>query len=193
MSTELRLGQIEEDAYLAVTELAQVTGLTASQILVVGASSSEVIGKKIGTSGSLEVAKALVNGILRARQPFGFHLAFQGCEHINRALTIERQTMEAFGLEEVMVIPVSGAGGAVAATVYRYFSEPVVVEEIQAHAGIDIGNTLIGMHLRRVAVPVRLNIRLIGEATVTAARTRPKLIGGKRAIYSMDDSLPSPH
>ncbi len=193
MSAELRVGQIEEDAYLAVTELAQVAGLTANQILVVGASSSEVIGKKIGTSGSLEVAKALVNGILRARQPFGFHLAFQGCEHINRALTIERQTMETFGLEEVMVIPVSGAGGAVAATAYRYFSAPVVVEEIQAHAGIDIGSTLIGMHLRRVAVPVRMNIRWIGEAAVTAARTRPKLIGGKRAIYSMDDSLPSPH
>ncbi len=193
MSADLRLEVIEEAAFQVVSELAQVAQLDTNRILVVGASSSEVIGKKIGTSGSMEVAKALVNGILRAQQPFGFHLAFQGCEHINRALTIERHTMEVFDLDEVMVIPISGAGGAVSATAYRSFQDPVVVEEIQAHAGIDIGSTLIGMHLRKVAVPVRLNIRQIGEAPVTAARTRPKLIGGKRAVYSLDDSLPSPH
>ncbi len=193
MSADLRLEAIEEAAFQAVTELAQVAQLNANRILVIGASSSEVIGKKIGTSSSMEVAKALVNGIFRAQQPFGFHLAFQGCEHINRALTIERRTMEVFGLDEVMVIPISGAGGAVSATAYRSFQDPVVVEEIQAHAGIDIGSTLIGMHLRKVAVPIRLHIRQIGEAAVTAARTRPKLIGGKRAVYSLDDSLPSPH
>ncbi len=193
MSVELHLEEVEGAAYEAVTELAQVAGLTSHHILVVGASSSEVSGKRIGTSGSMEVAKALVNGIFRARQPFGFHLAFQGCEHINRALTMERGTMEAFGLEEVLVIPISGAGGAVAATAYRSFQEPVVVEAIQAHAGIDIGNTLIGMHLRKVAIPVRLGVRAIGCAQVVAARTRPKLIGGKRAIYSLDDALSTPH
>lgn len=193
MSGELNLNLIEEAAFQAVTEIAELAGLAAGNILVVGASSSEVVGKKIGTSGSLEVARAVVNGIFRACQPFGFDLAFQGCEHINRALAVERQTMLLHRLEEVTVIPIPGAGGAVAATAFRSFQDPVMVEAISAHAGIDIGGTLIGMHLRPVAIPLRLHVNRIGEAFVTAARTRPKLIGGKRAVYSLDDSLPSPH
>jgi len=112
-------------------------------------------------------------------------LAIQCCEHLNRALVVERSTMESYGLEEVSVVPVPRAGGALAAYAMRHFADPVVVESIQAHAGLDIGATLIGMHLRRVAVPVRLKQQKIGQAIVIAARTRPKLIGGPRACYEL--------
>lgn len=181
-------GSIEEQVFAAVTELAEIANLAPEQVLVIGASSSEVGGKRIGTAGSLEVAQAIVHGALRARGARGFALAFQSCEHLNRALVVERSTLRALGLEEVAAVPIPGAGGAVAATAYRTFSEPVLVEQIAAHAGLDIGDTLIGMHLRRVAVPVRLTVAQIGAAHLAAARTRPKLIGGARAVYTLDDS-----
>ncbi|MGZ4112398.1 MAG: TIGR01440 family protein, partial [Tumebacillaceae bacterium] len=169
-----------------IDELQAQAGLDSNQILVIGCSSSEVVGQRIGTGGSMDVAQVIVEAVLEARVRYGFHIAFQCCEHLNRALVIEQGTLQVFGLEEVTVVPVPKAGGSVASTAFHMLDRPVVVEHIRAHAGIDIGDTFIGMHLRHVAVPVRGTIRQIGDAHVTMAKTRPKLIGGARAIYVLD-------
>lgn len=181
--------EIKRQTLHVIDELQAVAELDEEQLLVIGCSSSEVIGKKIGTGGSLDAAQVIVEAVLEARVKYGFHIAFQCCEHLNRALVVERDTQKAFGLEEVTVVPVPTAGGAVASTAYRHMQRPVMVERIQAHAGIDIGDTLIGMHLRPVAVPVRPTQRQIGEAHVTMAKTRPKLIGGARAIYVVEEKV----
>jgi uncharacterized protein (TIGR01440 family) len=160
----------------------QVT-FTPGQLLVIGCSTSEIVGKRIGSAGGMEVAEVLYKPLYTFAQKHGIHLAFQGCEHINRALTVERQTAEVFGLEPVSVIPVQKAGGSMSAYAYTHFSDPVVVEHLHAHGGIDIGQTLIGMHIKSVAVPIRTSVKQIGEAIVTLATTRPKLIGGERAVY----------
>lgn len=152
-------------------------------ILVVGCSTSEIRGETIGTGGSEEVAAVVLQALREETSRSGGRLAIQCCEHLNRALVVERETMETYGLEEVSVVPVPHAGGALAAQAMQDFEDPVVVESVSAHGGIDIGATLIGMHLRRVAVPLRLQQRTIGRAGVTAAWTRPKLIGGARAVY----------
>ncbi len=153
------------------------------QIMVLGCSTSEVLGKKIGSAGSKEVAGAILEGIREALDGTGVALAVQCCEHLNRCLVVERHVMERYNLTEVTVRPVPNAGGAAAATAMEVFDDPVVVESIQAHAGLDIGDTFIGMHLKPVVVPVRLPIKRIGHAHLTVARTRPKLVGGKRAVY----------
>lgn len=181
--------EIKQQTLQVIDDLQAQAGLTSNQILVIGCSSSEVVGKKIGTGGSMDAAAVIVEAVLEARVKYGFHIAFQCCEHLNRALVIERDTCNRFGLEEVTVVPVPKAGGSVASTAFKHLTEPVVVEHIRAHAGIDIGDTLIGMHLRHVAVPVRGSIRQIGEAHVTMAKTRPKLIGGARAIYVLDGNV----
>lgn len=154
------------------------------QLLVVGCSTSEVIGEKIGTAGSLEVAEGLFRELVMFAQRAGLKLAFQCCEHLNRALVVERSVQERFHLEEVSVIPVPEAGGSMATVAYRNMELPVVVEFIKADYGIDIGDTFIGMHLKHVAVPVRVQHPTVGNAHVTLAKTRPKLIGGERAVYS---------
>lgn len=156
-----------------------------NQLFVVGCSTSEVVGEKIGTAGTLDVAEILYNELQRFAQKHQIHLAFQGCEHINRALTIEAQAAQMYQLEPVSVVPVRTAGGSMSAYAYTQMEHPVVVEHIQAHAGIDIGQTLIGMHLKAVAVPIRTSVKQIGEAVVTVAKTRPKLIGGERAQYKI--------
>lgn len=181
---ELNLTLIEEQTRRAVGELLNVAGLKAGQILVVGCSTSEVKGARIGSAGSDEVARILLTALQQVAEDKGICLAIQCCEHLNRALVVERSTAELYGLEEVSVVPVPKAGGALAAQAMQDFAEAAVVEAIAAHAGLDIGSTLIGMHLKRVAVPVRLEQKVIGQATVVAARTRPKLIGGSRAVYS---------
>lgn len=157
--------------------------LRPHQLLVIGCSTSEVIGEKIGTAGTLNIAEELFRPLEQFAQKHQLYLAFQGCEHINRALTIERRAAEHYRLEEVSVKPVRTAGGSMSAYAYEQLNDAVVVEHIQAHYGIDIGQTLIGMHLKHVAVPVRTSIRQLGEALVTTATTRPKLIGGERAQY----------
>jgi uncharacterized protein (TIGR01440 family) len=177
---------IKQQTLHVIEELQAQAQLDDHQILVIGCSSSEVIGHRIGTGGSMDAAQVIVEAVLEARVKYGFHIAFQCCEHLNRALVIERATLNAFGLEEVTVVPVPKAGGSVASTTFHLLERPVVVEHIRAHAGIDIGDTFIGMHLRHVAVPVRGTIRQIGDAHVTMAKTRPKLIGGARAIYVLD-------
>jgi uncharacterized protein (TIGR01440 family) len=178
--------RITRDVETIAQELAVKGDLKPGKLLVVGVSTSEVTARPIGTSGSDLVAASLFRGLAQAQHRFGFALAFQCCEHLNRALVMECETMERFALDEVSVVPAPKAGGAMASYAYRHLHEPCVVEAVQAHAGIDIGDTLIGMHLRPVAVPLRPSIRAIGGAHVTMAYTRPKLIGGTRAIYVLE-------
>jgi len=164
-------------------ELAVVGKVGPGKIVVVGVSTSEVAGARIGTSGALEVAEELLRGVQQASKEFGFHPVYQCCEHLNRALVMERSLLTTLGLNEVSAVPVPGAGGSMAAAAYRSMEDPVLAETVQAHAGVDIGETLIGMHLRRVAVPFRTSLRYIGEARVNTAWSRPPLIGGERAVY----------
>lgn len=166
-----------------LAELEEQIPFREGQLFVVGCSTSEVAGKRIGTGGALETAETLYGPLSEFARRNGLHLAFQGCEHINRALTVERKTAERFGLEPVTVVPSVKAGGSMSAYAFRQMDDPVVVEELRADAGIDIGQTMIGMHLKRVAVPVRTSVTMIGDAVAAAATTRPKLIGGIRAVY----------
>jgi uncharacterized protein (TIGR01440 family) len=177
----LVLWKLELEQCLA--ELSVQTTIEPGGIFVVGCSTSEIAGKRIGTAGALEIGEALYEPLKEFAKQHQLHLAFQGCEHINRALTIERKAAKQYNLEPVSVIPASTAGGSMSAYAYEQMEDPVVVERIQAHAGVDIGQTLIGMHLKPVAVPIRTSIKQIGDAVVTIATTRPKLIGGERAIY----------
>ena len=174
---------VKEQIHTAVNELFEISNVKKGQILVVGCSTSEVIGEKIGTSGTLETANELFAVLYEETKKRGMYLACQCCEHLNRALVIERDCAEKFGLTVVMAVPHERAGGSFATAAYRGFKEPCLVEEISADLGIDIGDTLIGMHLKRVAVPVRLSLNKIGEANAVFARTRPKYIGGERARY----------
>ncbi len=177
--------EIKRQTAAAADELLSLAGLKPGQILVVGCSTSEVRGARIGSSGSEEVAAGILAALRGSCRAKDVYLAVQCCEHLNRALVVEQPVAERYGLEEVSVVPVPKAGGALAARAMREFTAPVVVETIEAHAGLDIGSTLIGMHIKRVAVPVRLEQKIIGQATVTAARSRPKLIGGVRAVYEL--------
>ncbi|MGG6433185.1 TIGR01440 family protein [Anoxybacillus sp. D401a] len=170
----------------ALAEFRAQVPLTANDVVVIGCSTSEVIGAKIGTAGTMDVAAMLFQELKRWHDETGVQLAFQCCEHLNRALVVERKTAMAKQLDIVTVIPVRNAGGAMAAYAYTQLADPVVVEHIRADAGIDIGATLIGMHLKHVAVPVRTSVKQIGHAVVTFAKTRPKLIGGERAVYSQE-------
>ena len=167
----------------AVTEeLIEKAALKAGQILVVGCSTSEVLGSKIGTNSNPDTAKDIFQALHDTAKKYGIYLAIQCCEHLNRAIITERSAVPF--AEIVNVVPQPKAGGSLATQAYAGFTDPVAVEEIKADAGIDIGFTLIGMHLKKVAVPVRLVNNRIGEAMIVAARTRPKFIGGERAIYS---------
>lgn len=185
LSVDAELAQvISESAKALVKELIGNTNLQRGQILVIGCSSSEILGNKIGKGSSYDAAKILFEAIYPVLRDNGIYLAAQCCEHLNRALIIERECAEKYGYEIVSVLPQPKAGGSFATVTYENMSEPCAVEHIKAHAGIDIGDTLIGMHLRDVAVPIRLSVKNIGEANVVCAYTRPKFIGGSRAVYS---------
>ena len=175
--------KIKKEAKAAIEELIEVSGIKQGEILVIGCSSSEMTGGVIGKASAPEAANALLDEIYPILSEKGIFLAAQCCEHLNRALIIERECAEKYSLEEVCVIPQPKAGGSFATAAYAKMNDPVAVESIKAHAGIDIGATLIGMHLKSVAVPVRLSINSIGNASIVCARTRPKFIGGSRAIY----------
>ena len=177
------LEKIKNDATAAVTELLAVAGLKAGDLLVIGCSSSEMVGEKIGTHSSVDAAAALADAVLPVLKEAGVYLAVQCCEHLNRALILEAAAAEKFGYDPVNVVPQPKAGGSFATAVWGRLKQPVAVEHIRAHAGLDIGGTLIGMHLREVAVPVRLGVKTIGEAPILCARTRLKFIGGVRAAY----------
>ena len=178
--------QIRDDAAKAVTELLAQTNLTAGDIFIIGCSSSEIKGSRIGKGSDIDAAKAVYDGVYPILKKRGIWLAAQCCEHLNRAVIIEKSALGR-DAEIVNVVPQLHAGGSFAVTVYQNAEHPVAVEEIKADAGMDIGDTFIGMHLRKVAVPVRVSIKQIGEAHLTCARTRPKFIGGSRAVY--DDAL----
>ncbi|WP_236613890.1 TIGR01440 family protein [Alicyclobacillus acidoterrestris] len=167
-------------------DLQAAANLRPGQMVVVGASSSEVQGQRIGTATSLAVGEAIVDTVLAWATELGLTVAFQCCEHLNRALVVSRSTAVARNLEEVSAVPVPGAGGAVAATAYFRLEDACLVRAVQADAGIDIGDTFIGMHLKPVVVPVRGRTRELGAAHVTMARTRPPLIGGARAVYDVE-------
>lgn len=175
--------EIRAAAAAATQELLDSSKLKPGALVVVGCSSSEILGKRIGKGSSPEAAQAVVEAIMPILKENGLYLAAQCCEHLNRALIVERETMEKFGYEQVTVKPMPKAGGSFATAVYAAMSDPVAVEFVKADAGLDIGNTMIGMHLKHVAVPLRLSVKRVGEAWVNAARTRPKLIGGVRAEY----------
>nr|WP_246202599.1 TIGR01440 family protein [Virgibacillus doumboii] len=177
------MNQVHQDMEAIHSEWVASGHLGKEVIFVIGCSTSEVAGKHIGTSGSEEVAAVIFKALSNLKEETGIRLAFQCCEHLNRAIVVEKETMQLHRLEQVSAIPVPKAGGSMASFAYKNMDNPVVVETIQADAGMDIGETMIGMHLKRVAVPLRFDQRMIGNARVTAARTRPKLIGGKRAVY----------
>lgn len=176
---------IKAQTALAVSELCTAAKLKKGDILVVGCSTSEVVGSKIGTNSDPDTAKEIFDGIMSVIKPLGIYLAVQCCEHLNRAIVTEKCAVPY--AETVNVVPQKKAGGSLATVAYANFENPVVTEEIKANAGIDIGGTLIGMHLKKVAVPVRLSVSKIGEANIICARTRPKFIGGCRAVY--DENL----
>ncbi len=177
------LASIAEAATTAVRELIAAAALRRGQLFVIGCSSSEIIGGTIGKNSSYECAEAVYNAMKPLLDEAGVYLCAQCCEHLNRAIIMEREAAERYGYEPVCVVPQPKAGGSFATAAWRNMHDPVAVEEIAAHAGIDIGGTLIGMHLKRVAVPVRLSVSKIGEANILCARTRPKYIGGERAKY----------
>ena len=175
--------EIKLAAEKVICEILDSSNLKKGDILVIGCSSSEILGSKIGKGSSFEAAKIVFDTIYPKLCEKGIYMAAQCCEHLNRALVIESECAEKYGYERVAVIPQPKAGGSFATLTYENMKSPVVVEHIRAHAGLDIGLTLIGMHLREVAVPLRLSVNKIGEATITCAYTRPKYIGGSRAVY----------
>lgn len=175
--------EIKEQARAAMQELLELAAPKPGSLVVVGCSSSEIMGARIGKGSTPEAAEAVVDAIYPLIEERGLYLAAQCCEHLNRALIVEREAAEKFGYEPVCVIPQPKAGGSFATAVWKRMEDPVPVEHVRASAGLDIGCTLIGMHLKEVAVPLRLSVKHIGEASVSAARTRPKLIGGVRAVY----------
>ncbi len=179
------LVQVKEEAANAARQLAEVARLHKGQIVVVGCSTSEVVGHNVGSWSTPEVANAIFEGLNSVFAPMGVYIAAQCCEHLNRALIVEHEAVP--NGEIVNVMPQPKAGSSFATAAYHSFRHPVALEEIKADAGLDIGGTLIGMHLKKVAVPVRLQQNHIGQAIVLAARVRPKFIGGERAIY--DESL----
>lgn len=179
--------QLTAQARQATEELLEAAHLETGDIFVVGCSSSEIMGGHIGHDSSMEAAAAVLAGVLPPLQEQGVYLAAQCCEHLNRAIVLEREAAKAYGCQIVAAIPQPHAGGSWATSCWRAFKDPVLVEEVRAAAGMDIGGTLIGMHLRRVAVPVRLSLDHIGQAILLCARTRPPFIGGARAIYSQEE------
>lgn len=176
------IDEIIKSTSSAALELCTKAALKAGQTVIVGCSTSEIAGERIGTCSSLEIGEAVVKALAGVFSLRGIYLAAQCCEHLNRVIIIEREA--ASGYDIVNAVPFPGAGGAFASAAYRFFGEPVAIESIKADAGLDIGGTLIGMHLKRVAVPLRLETTSIGLARLTAARTRPPLIGGSRAQYN---------
>ncbi len=181
---------MSENVKNAVTEmmdeLLEVAKLKKGDLFVVGCSTSEVLGEHIGTASSAELGEIIFRAIYERLQERGVYLAAQGCEHINRALVVERELAEKRGYGIINVVPWLHAGGAFSLAAYQGLKDPVMVENVRAQAGLDIGGSIIGMHLVPVVVPVRLKRKQLGNASVLAARTRPKYVGGPRAEYDFD-------
>ncbi len=179
------MANIADQVEQILTELASAGHLRSGRIVAIGVSTSEVLGRHIGTSGSQATAEQIYEGVDRAAKRLGLEAVWQCCEHLNRALVSERSLAEKMGWTIVSAVPVPKAGGSMASYAYRQMKDPCLVESVRVHAGLDIGETLIGMHVMPVAVPFRPSVRWIGEARVNAAFARPKLIGGARAVYEL--------
>lgn len=182
----MNLDTVSKQVEQVVNEVCEAAHLHEGQLFIVGCSSSEVLGEKIGTHTSVEVAKAIYDGLVHVLEPKNIHLAVQCCEHLNRALVVDQKTLEKYHLEQVNAIPQPNhAGGALGTVAFEQMKDAVLVESLnaQADAGIDIGSTLIGMHIHPVVVPLRVSLDTIGQARLTCARRRPKYVGGPRAIY----------
>lgn len=179
------LDKIHKQVHKALLEVIDASGIGEDDILVLGGSTSEIVGGKIGKDSSLEVGEAVIDEFLITLNERKINLAVQGCEHINRALVVERDLAKARGLEIVSVIPALHAGGSLAVNAYKKFNDPVMVEHIIADAGVDIGDTEIGMHVKFVQVPLRITEKFVGNARLTVLKSRPKLIGGGRAVYEV--------
>ena len=180
---QVELQTIKEQVTLVANRLLEVANLREGDVFVLGCSSSEICGGQIGKASSAEVGQTVIEALLPILKEKGLYLAVQGCEHINRALVIERAAAEKYGFEIVTVKPALHAGGACSVAAYERFDDPVMVEHVVVKAGIDIGDTFIGQHIKHVQIPVRVGITEIGGAHVTCVRSRPKLIGGPRAQY----------
>ena len=180
------LESIKNDAEAAVSAIVSEAKLESGDLFIVGCSSSEVLGEKIGTNSSVDVADAIFKGIYGVLKDKGIFMAVQCCEHLNRAVILEKKAAKLFGYDEVNVIPQPKAGGSLGTLAFERLENAVAVEKVRADAGLDIGLTMIGMHLKEVAVPLRLPIKKIGNAPIVCARTRPKFIGGIRAKYNED-------
>ena len=176
---------IANETRMAAEELLSLAKLKSGDVVVIGCSSSEVTGARMGTASSPEAAEAIFEALDSVFSPKGIYIAAQCCEHLNRAIIVERAAVPEAPI--VNVLPQPKAGGSFATAAYRHFKDPVALESIQADAGLDIGGTLIGMHLKPVAVPLKMTVRRIGDAILIGARTRPRFIGGCRAVY--DEAL----
>ena len=181
----MELQEIQQQMRTAFAEYLEVANLKPGKIVVIGCSTSEVHGGRIGKDSQPDIAAALYEVLAPMAEEKGLYLAFQCCEHLNRALVVDREIQEKYNLTEVTVVPKIHAGGSMGSYAYRHKADPVMVESIQADGALDIGETLIGMHLKPVAVPKRLSVKYIGEARLTSAACRPKLIGGERAKYTL--------
>ncbi|WP_091774818.1 TIGR01440 family protein [Piscibacillus halophilus] len=177
--------KIRDEIHVIMNQWKDQNVVRPNKLFLIGCSTSEIAGKRIGTSGSTELAQVIYDELNAFKRDTGVNLAFQCCEHLNRAIVIERDVLDRFGLEEVNAVPHPEAGGAMASYAYRQMDEPVLVESIKAEYGMDLGDTFIGMHLKPVVVPLRLKQKSLGHAHVTFAITRPKLIGGERAKYQI--------
>ena len=174
---------IENEVKTALIELCEIAKVKAGDIVVIGCSTSEVDGGIIGKNSNADLGTVIFNAANEIISKYGAYLAAQCCEHLNRAIVVENAAVK--DKEYIVnVVPKPKAGGSFATAAYNGFNNPVVLEHIKADAGLDIGLTLIGMHLKHVAVPVRLSVNKIGNAIVSAARVRPKFIGGNRAAYN---------
>ena len=180
------LAAIEKDAAEVMNQVCEMSGIGAGSVVVIGCSSSEVVGERVGTHSSMDVAGALYKGIKPVADKYGVEIAAQCCEHLNRAIVMEKDVADRLGLEEVNVVPQPKAGGSFGTTVYKNCKSPVVVESLmqKADAGMDIGGVMVGMHIKPVVVPLKITKRNIGSAVVIAARRRPKYVGGARAVYN---------
>lgn len=177
------LSKYEAQAYEAAGEIIGIAKPKPGSLFVVGCSTSEILGSNPGTNSAPDIGRSACLGVLRACRENSLYLCAQCCEHLNRAVVLEREAAEKYMLDEVNAVPRPKAGGSFPTALWGELSEPCTVEHVRAHLGLDIGSVMIGMQLREVAVPVRLEHNRIGEALVTAARTRPKFIGGERAVY----------
>lgn len=182
----MNLEQLAVETAVILEDVVERSGIRPGQVFVLGLSSSEVLGGVIGQASSREVGQVIVKTILDILNQRGIYLAVQGCEHLNRALVVERELAERLDLEIVSVLPTLHAGGSGQLAAFDYMRDPVEVEFITAFAGLDIGDTAIGMHVKHVQVPLRPIQRELGAAHVTALTSRPKLIGGARASYISD-------